>query len=466
MWMEAARSRRCGSGRRGPGDADRGGEVQEMWTVAAQRKWGFFQGEREQALRDFSSGSNKRTSEGGGRAGQSQTNLPCSTCFTSGDGDAASRSGHRIFPPSQIEEKISDGLVLFFVKFRYRYSSAFIDLTRNLSACYFEGFFSSTGIGDCSATTHDISLIFCEGTTRCSNPGAAMAEHLASIFGTEKDRVNCPFYFKIGACRHGDRCSRLHNRPSVSPTLLLCNMYQRPDMITPGFDPQGNPIDPSKIQGDFEDFYEDIFDELSKYGEVENLHVCDNLADHLIGNVYVSFREEDQAAKALQALQGRFYSGRPIIAEFSPVTDFREATCRQFEEHNCNRGGYCNFMHVKEIGRDLRKRLYGHLHRSRRSHSRSSRSPSPYHYHSRDRDRSSWSSRDRGDYYGGSLDRGDYGDYHHHSRRSSERNRNYDSDGSRRRRHRSRSRSPVREGSEERRAKIEQWNREREAAQA
>jgi splicing factor U2AF subunit len=51
-----------------------------------------------------------------------------------------------------------------------------------------------------------------------------MANHLASIFGTEKDRVNCPFYFKIGACRHGDRCSRLHNRPTISPTLLLHNM--------------------------------------------------------------------------------------------------------------------------------------------------------------------------------------------------------------------------------------------------
>jgi len=25
-----------------------------------------------------------------------------------------------------------------------------------------------------------------------------MAQHLANIFGTEKDRVNCPFYFKIG----------------------------------------------------------------------------------------------------------------------------------------------------------------------------------------------------------------------------------------------------------------------------
>ncbi|KAG6608662.1 Splicing factor U2af small subunit A, partial [Cucurbita argyrosperma subsp. sororia] len=204
-----------------------------------------------------------------------------------------------------------------------------------------------------------------------------MAEHLASIFGTEKDRVNCPFYFKIGACRHGDRCSRLHNRPTISPTLLLSNMYQRPDMITPGVDAQGQPIDPRKIQEHFEDFYEDIYEELGKFGEIESLNICDNLADHMIGNVYVQFREEDQAAAALQALQGRFYSGRPIIADFSPVTDFREATCRQYEENNCNRGGYCNFMHVKMIGKDLRRKLFGSRFRGyRRSRSRS-RSLSP-----------------------------------------------------------------------------------------
>ena len=145
-----------------------------------------------------------------------------------------------------------------------------------------------------------------------------MAEYLASIFGTEKDRVNCPFYFKIGACRHGDRCSRLHNRPTISPTLVLANMYQRPDMITPGVDAQGQPIDPEKMQEHFEDFYEDIYEELGKFGEIENLNVCDNLADHMIGNVYVQFREEEQAAAAYNALQGRFYSGRPIIVEYSP----------------------------------------------------------------------------------------------------------------------------------------------------
>lgn len=37
-------------------------------------------------------------------------------------------------------------------------------------------------------------------------------------------RVNCSFYFKIGACRHGDRCSRLHNKPTFSQVcVLLCS---------------------------------------------------------------------------------------------------------------------------------------------------------------------------------------------------------------------------------------------------
>jgi hypothetical protein len=31
-----------------------------------------------------------------------------------------------------------------------------------------------------------------------------------------------------------------------------------------------------------QDFYEDLFEELSKYGELESLNVCDNLADHMV----------------------------------------------------------------------------------------------------------------------------------------------------------------------------------------
>ncbi|KZV47176.1 hypothetical protein F511_05227 [Dorcoceras hygrometricum] len=277
-----------------------------------------------------------------------------------------------------------------------------------------------------------------------------MAEHLASIFGTEKDRVNCPFYFKIGACRHGDRCSRLHTKPSISPTLLLSNMYQRPDMITPGVDAQGQPIDLEKMQEHFEDFYEDLFEELNKYGEIESLNICDNLADHMVGNVYVQFREEEQAANALNSLTGRYYAGRPIIVDFSPVTDFREATCRQYEENTCNRGGYCNFMHLKRIGRELRRQLFG---RSRRRRSRS-RSGSPYRHRSHEERSHRGRSHSRRD------DDRDYHESHSRRRRSSS-----PSHRSRRSADGRRDRSPIREGSEERRAKIQQWNREREEAE-
>lgn len=37
----------------------------------------------------------------------------------------------------------------------------------------------------------------------------------------------------------------------------------------------------------FEDFFEEVYQELSKFGEISEMNVCDNLGDHLIGNVYV-----------------------------------------------------------------------------------------------------------------------------------------------------------------------------------
>lgn len=41
------------------------------------------------------------------------------------------------------------------------------------------------------------------------------------------------------------------------------------------------------------------------------------------------------------------------------MTDFREACCRQYELGGCNKGAFCNFMHLKQISRDLRRKLYG-----------------------------------------------------------------------------------------------------------
>eukprot|EP00560_Eucampia_antarctica_P008390 CAMPEP_0197825920 /NCGR_PEP_ID=MMETSP1437-20131217/2948_1 /TAXON_ID=49252 ORGANISM="Eucampia antarctica, Strain CCMP1452" /NCGR_SAMPLE_ID=MMETSP1437 /ASSEMBLY_ACC=CAM_ASM_001096 /LENGTH=310 /DNA_ID=CAMNT_0043426137 /DNA_START=41 /DNA_END=974 /DNA_ORIENTATION=+ len=182
-----------------------------------------------------------------------------------------------------------------------------------------------------------------------------MAKHLARIHGTEEDKVNCPFYFKIGACRHADRCSRLHHRPAFSPTILIKHIYCHPVReaellaVSEGRDRSEITVDKEKATEDFLQFFENMYEELGKFGRLDALHVCDNLGDHMVGHVYAKFGDEEEASDALNVMNGRFYDGRKMDVEFSPVTDFREARCRDFDEETCSRGGFCNFMHIKPI---------------------------------------------------------------------------------------------------------------------
>jgi len=195
-----------------------------------------------------------------------------------------------------------------------------------------------------------------------------MAEYLASIFGTEKDKVNCSFYFKIGACRHGERCSRLHNKPTFSQTVLLLNLYINPQNTAQTADGSHIVMTDMQAQEHFDEFFEEVFTELEdKYGEIDEMNVCDNLGDHLVGCVYIKFKYEEDAERAVENLNNRWFNKRPIVAELSPVTDFREACCRQYEMGECTRGGFCNFMHLKPISRELRHSLYGRSRRNKRN---------------------------------------------------------------------------------------------------
>lgn len=119
----------------------------------------------------------------------------------------------------------------------------------------------------------------------------------------------------------------------------------------------GNTLTEAQIQQHFDNFYEDFYCELAKFGQLEEMHVCDNVGDHLIGNVYARYELEEDAQKAVDTLNARFYAGLPVYAELSPVTDFREACCRQHESKECTRGGFCNFMHLKEVTPALKKEL-------------------------------------------------------------------------------------------------------------
>ena len=90
-----------------------------------------------------------------------------------------------------------------------------------------------------------------------------------------------------------------------------------------------NILEANPLQEHYDNFFEDVFVECEdKYGPVEEMNVCDNLGDHLVGNVYVKFKKEEDADKGVKVLNNRWFGGRPIYAELTPVTDFREACCR------------------------------------------------------------------------------------------------------------------------------------------
>ncbi|KAK0428910.1 hypothetical protein QR680_011080 [Steinernema hermaphroditum] len=183
------------------------------------------------------------------------------------------------------------------------------------------------------------------------------AEYLASIYGTERDKVNCYFYYRVGACRFGDTCTRNHVKPTYSRTILLHNLY-----VNPVFAGDAESLNRCKRytpeqQRHFEEFYEEVITELLEYGLVEDMLVCDNMAEHMIGNVYVRFERDDVARKAMEELNNRWFNGRPIHAELCPVEDFTKSFCRDNGSKGCPMGSFCNFLHIRTLSCEAEERV-------------------------------------------------------------------------------------------------------------
>lgn len=75
------------------------------------------------------------------------------------------------------------------------------------------------------------------------------------------------------------------------------------------------------------------------------LKVCQNRAPHLRGNVYVQYRRLEDAIAAYQGLNGRWYAGKQITIQFSPVTNWKLAICGLYDKNQCPHGKACNFLH-------------------------------------------------------------------------------------------------------------------------
>uniref|UniRef100_A0A673TD50 Zinc finger CCCH-type, RNA binding motif and serine/arginine rich 2 n=1 Tax=Suricata suricatta TaxID=37032 RepID=A0A673TD50_SURSU len=222
---------------------------------------------------------------------------------------------------------------------------------------------------------------------------------------TGRERANCPFYSKTGACRFGDRCLRTHDFPSSSPTLLIKSMFTTFGLEQcrwDDHDPDASLEDSEEeTYQQFLDFYEDVLPEFKSVGKVIQFKVSCNAEPHLRGNVYVQYQSEEECRAALSLFNGRWYAGRQLRCEFCPVTRWKMAVCGLSAIEQCPRGKHCNFLHVfrnpnnefGEASRDLflspggtgaslgkysyRRERTGHHEHSGRP--RRQRSPSPPH---------------------------------------------------------------------------------------
>ena len=182
-----------------------------------------------------------------------------------------------------------------------------------------------------------------------------MAQNLASIYGTEKDKVNCPFFFKIGACRHGDLCTKQHIRPDLSQTIIINQMYDNPYMKRNESIMSKEEI--QQVKNEFNIFYEDVFTEIAKHGEIENMVVCGNLNEHMNGNVIIKFVDEKNASEAMKFLLARYYAGKMIQPSYSNVTQLDDALCKKHAAGCCGRRSQCNFIHSIEPNHALKRKL-------------------------------------------------------------------------------------------------------------
>ncbi|KAI4329492.1 hypothetical protein MLD38_027877 [Melastoma candidum] len=165
-------------------------------------------------------------------------------------------------------------------------------------------------------------------------------------FGTEQDKAHCPFHLKTGACRFGQRCSRVHFYPDKSCTLLIRSMYSGPGLAWE--QDEGLEYTDEETECCYEEFYEDVHTEFLKFGELVNFKVCRNGSFHLRGNVYVHYKSLDSTVLAYHSIEGRYFAGKQVKCEFVNVTRWKVAICGEYMKSRyktCSRGTACNFIH-------------------------------------------------------------------------------------------------------------------------
>ncbi|GFO11513.1 U2 small nuclear ribonucleoprotein auxiliary factor 35 kda subunit-related protein 1-like [Plakobranchus ocellatus] len=169
-------------------------------------------------------------------------------------------------------------------------------------------------------------------------------------YSQEKKVEVCPFFKKTAACRFGEECSRHHEYPESSTTILIPRMFtciELEQSVVDALDADMSlEFEESDLYQSFRDFYADVVPEFKTVGTVVQVKVCCNCEPHLKGNVYVQYRSERSAQKAYEKFNARWYGGRQLTCIFVNIESWKAAICGLAFRKRCPKGKHCNFLHV------------------------------------------------------------------------------------------------------------------------
>mmetsp|Transcript_11048 Transcript_11048/g.12148 ORF Transcript_11048/g.12148 Transcript_11048/m.12148 type:complete len:274 (+) Transcript_11048:280-1101(+) len=195
-------------------------------------------------------------------------------------------------------------------------------------------------------------------------PMGTPAPNNEQAYDWRKDKWNCSFYMRTGACRYGNSCSKIHPVPAQSKVIVIHGFYSHGLGLAAVHDKEDDDLEyeESERYKHFEEFFYDVLPELERHGKISVLHICENNASHLRGNAIIEYETFEAAERALEAMGGRYYAGRSLVVEFCPIQDWRQAVCGMHSRGTCPWGKKCNFLHVYKNPRGL----YGAASRGRR----------------------------------------------------------------------------------------------------
>lgn len=169
----------------------------------------------------------------------------------------------------------------------------------------------------------------------------------------EMNREICFFHSRTNGCRHGSECTKMHPGAARGRVVVVKGLY-----LYPRNDPQCT-LDSQAIQLHVDLFCEDWFTEMSlKYGAVRRIVIASNSCSQLLGNVYIEFYGEEDAARCVEGLGRRSYSGKKILAELGNCCRVDDAICTDHRRGSCAKGEQCSFVHEARVSSFLLDELF------------------------------------------------------------------------------------------------------------